>query len=117
MAKVVNYTPEMEARIREVYNGEATEAERKAQVAELAEEFGKKNSSVIGKMVRMGIYVPMSVKKANAGESKSDLVGEIANFIGVDSDLIGSLEKATKVALVKVRDALAEAEKEEEIEE
>ena len=105
--KVVNYTDEMVARLHAVYDGEATDEVRKAQIKELAEELGKSEASIRAKLTREGIYVKLTQATAGkAGKSKAQLVQEIANKIGADEDVIGSLEKATKVALNHVLNAL-----------
>jgi len=105
--KVVNYTDEMVARLHEGYDGAADEAVRDAQVAQLAEELGKSPASIRAKLTREGLYVPKA--KAPAGKAsvtKAELVTQIAEALGEDEDVIGSLEKATKVALGKVLAAL-----------
>ena len=105
--KAPNYTDEMVARLNEVYDGSADEATRKAAVAALAEELGKSAASIRAKLTREKLYVPMA--KAPKGKNtvrKAELVTAIAKAINADEDVIGSLEKATKVALNKVLDAL-----------
>ena len=105
--KQVNYTDESVARLNEVYDGNDTEANRDAQVAQLAEELGKSAASVRAKLTREKLYVPKT--KAPAGKatvSKAALVQAIADAIDEDVDVIGSLEKATKVTLNKVLKAL-----------
>lgn len=105
--KVVNYTDEMVHRLHSGYDGSADEATRDAQVAHLAEELGKSPASIRAKLTREGIYVPKA--KAPAGKAsvtKAQLVTAIAAELEVDEDVIGSLEKATKVALGKVLAAL-----------
>ena len=105
--KNVNYTDEMVARLHEVYDGEASEKDRDAQVAQLAEELGKSPASVRAKLTREGVYVAKSKAPAGkAGVRKADLVTAIAEKLGVDEDVVGSLEKATKNALTRVNDAL-----------
>jgi len=105
--KVVNYTDEAVARLHAVYDGEATDEVRKAQVRQLADELGKNEASVRAKLTREGIYVPLTkVEKGKAGPLKAELVTAIALKLDVDEDVIGSLEKATKVALSKVLAAL-----------
>ena len=54
--KTVNYTDEAVARLHEVYDGEATDESKRAQVAQLAQELGKSEGSVRAKLVREGIY-------------------------------------------------------------
>ena len=105
--KAVNYTKEAVARLHDVYDGEANVETRDAQVAQLAEELGKSPASIRAKLTREGLYVPKGpAPKKGAGISKADLVSMIAAEIGADEDVIGSLEKATKVALTKVLVAL-----------
>lgn len=98
--KAPNYTDEMVASLRAGYDGSADEATRKVQVAALADELGKSAASIRAKLTREKLYVAMA--KAPAGKAavrKSELVTAIATAVDVDEDVIGSLEKATKVTL------------------
>lgn len=105
--KTVNYSDEAVARLHAVYDGEASDEIKRAQVAQLAEELGKSAGSVRAKLVREGIYVPYAkVEKNGTSVRKAELVQAIADEIDVDVDVVGSLEKATKVALGKVLAAL-----------
>ena len=106
-AKVVNYTPEMVARLHAVYDGSATEAERDAQIAALADELGKSPASIRAKLTHEGIYVPKA--KAPAGKAsvkKAVIVAAIAEKLGVHVEVVESLEKANKTALARVFNAL-----------
>lgn len=109
--KTVNYTDEMVARMREVYNPEATQDERDAQVKQLAEELGRSTRSIISKLSREKLYVAKEyrTKQGNKPVSKAALVSGIAALLETDEDVVGSLEKATKTALVRVFSALREA--------
>lgn len=103
----VNYTEAMVARLLEVYDGAASDAEKRSQIAQLADELDRKEASIRAKLVREGVYVPFEkVEAGKGGVRKAQLVQEIADRIDVDVDVIGSLEKATKVALNKVLAAL-----------
>ena len=105
--KVVNYTDEMVAKLHAGYDGTASVAERDAQIAQLADEVGRSAASVRAKLTREGIYVPKGpAPKKGRGESKAEIVSRIAVALDADEDVIGSLEKATKVALYKVLDAI-----------
>ena len=106
--KAVNYTNEMVSRMKELYDGEATDEVRKDQVAQLAEELGKSPASIRAKLTREGLYVTLT--KAPAGKAtirKAQLVTEIASKLNVDEDVVGSLEKATKNTLIRVLVALS----------
>lgn len=106
--KAVNYTDEMVAALHEGYDGSASDEVRRAQIKALAKEVGRSEASVRAKLVREGIYVPyVKVEAGKGGARKADLVQAIADALEVDSDVVGSLEKATKVALNKVLDALS----------
>lgn len=101
--KTVNYTDEMVARLHEGYDGEADEATRDAQVAQLAEELGKSAQSIRAKLTRERLYVPKA--KAPAGKAtvrKAQIVTAIAKAMEVDEDVVGSLEKANKNTLLRV---------------
>jgi hypothetical protein len=103
----VNYTEAAVARLHKVYDGEADEATRDEQVKALAEELGKNVQSIRMKLTREGIYVAKA--KAPAGKasvSKAQIVTAIAAKLEVTEDVIGSLEKANKVALVRIYNAL-----------
>lgn len=108
-AKVVNYTPEMVARLHEAYDGSASDNARRAQVAALADELGKSEASIRAKLTSEGIYVPYA--KAPAGKNsvrKAALVNAIASQLGVHVEAVESLEKANKVALAMIYKALAD---------
>ncbi len=106
--KVINYTPEAIERLHEVYEVDADELSRKAQIVQLAVELNKSQASIRSKLTHEGIYVPLA--KAPAGKAavrKAVLVQKIADEIGMDVDAAGSLEKATKVVLQRLVDALS----------
>jgi len=105
--KAPNYTKEAVARLHEVYDGDAPVDTRKAQVTQLADELGKNEASIRAKLTREGVYVPVGpAPKKGLGVTKAQLVTAIAAEMEADEDVIGSLEKATKVALAKVLLAL-----------
>lgn len=108
MAQVkVNYTDEMVARLHEVYDREDSEEAREAQIEQLSEELGRNKMSIRAKLTSEGVYVAKAkVEKKGASVRKADLVAAIAEKIGADEDVVGSLEKATKVALTRVLNAL-----------
>lgn len=98
--KTPNYSDEMVVRLHEVYDGEADEATRDAQVAQLAGEAGRSAGSVRAKLSSEGVYVAKA--KAPSGKNtvrKSALVSGIAGKLGVTEVAVESLEKATKSAL------------------
>ena len=106
--KVVNYTDAMVARLHEVYDGNATDEVRRAQVAELAAELGKSEASIRAKLTSEGIY--KAYTKVEAGKNtvrKAALVAAIAAQLDVHVEAVESLEKANKVALAMIYKALA----------
>lgn len=105
--KRVNYTDEMVARLREGYDGSADEAVRDEQIKALAVELDRSPASIRAKLTSEGLYVPKA--KAPAGKAavrKAVLVSAIAAKMGVDEDVMGSLEKANKSVLVRIFNAL-----------
>ncbi len=106
---VVNYTPEQTAEMKAFYNPTATAAERKAQVAALAEKFGKSVKSIVAKLSREGVYVPAEyVSKTGEKPVKKDAHADaIAKVLGLSENDADSLTKANKSALAKVFSALA----------
>jgi len=105
--KTVNYTPEMVARLHEVYNGEATEVERDEQIGTLAEELGKSPASIRAKLTHEGIYVPKAKAPAGKGSvRKATLVRAIAEKMEVAEEVMESLEKANKNVLIRLYNAL-----------
>jgi hypothetical protein len=103
----VNYTDEMVARLRELYDPSANDAARAAQVAELAVELDRSQPSIRAKLTREGLYVPKAKAVAKAKTpSKAEIVTMIAFKLAVDEDVVGSLEKVTKNTLVRIYNAL-----------
>lgn len=97
--KNVNYTPEMTATIVADYkNGVAVEA--------IATATGKTVRSIVAKLSREGVYTAKAVTAKKDGVTKADLVARVAELTGADEDVVGSLEKATSVALKAVIAAL-----------
>lgn len=108
--KPANYTAEQSAKIQADY----TANPNKETVKALADEMGKSERSIVAKLVNLGIY--KKAEKAETGEGKTEtkgkLVSEIATLCEVTEDVFASLEGATKVALVALRDALKQPETE-----
>lgn len=99
-AKIVNYTAEVTAEVVERYTaGEAVES--------IAVAVGKSVRSVVAKLSREGVYKAKAEKaKAEKAVTKANLIEAIAKEVGVASEKLESLEKATKEALAIVAGAL-----------
>jgi hypothetical protein len=98
--KTPNYSPEQEARLRSFETIDNTVATM------LATEFGKTPASVRAKAVRMGLNYVRKQPETKSGapvERKEAIVAQIASL--VDGNLDG-LDKAPKLALQALRDAL-----------
>ena len=92
-----NYTETMVNQMHEVYTKDPT----RESVEFLANKFGKSTRSVIAKLSREGIYVPMERKTKN-GEPivrKHELVAQIEEYFNIE---VPSLVKATKADLQKL---------------
>lgn len=92
-----NYTDTMVNQMHDVYMKNPT----RESVEFLANEFGKSTRSVIAKLSREGIYVPMERKTKN-GEPivrKHELVAQIEEYFSIE---VPSLVKATKADLQKL---------------
>lgn len=103
--KAENYSVETTEALRVAYesSNKTTEA-----VEALAKQFGKTTRSIIAKLSRMQVYVKPEYKTKN-GEtpiSKEEIVANMAKLLGVDAEVLESLEKANKTALQIVFDAL-----------
>jgi len=113
--KAENYTDAMVKRLHEVYDPEASENVRDAQMQELSDELNRKVASIRAKLVREGLYVKKEYKKKTGDkpETKETIVKEIATVMDVDADSkLAGLEKATKNCLILLRAtvrAMAEA--------
>lgn len=108
-AKKANYTEEMRDALVSAYeSAEDSDDAREAVVQEFAAEFGKDPRSIRAKLVREGVYIAKTRTTKTGGkvERKAAIVEDIASALGVDSDIVGSLESATKNALTLVRSAL-----------
>ena len=86
--KIVNYTPEMTARLVEAYKASPT----KATVEALAVEMGKSVKSVVAKLSREKVYVKAE-KAEGKRVNKEVLVAEIAEKLGVHAEQLDGLEK------------------------
>lgn len=105
-AKETNYTAAQEARILEAAKAGPLNLE---SAKALAAEFGggKTYRSVVAKIGRMGVPYAKKVPVSKTGEPvirKENLVAEISRFVPGSLD---GLEKASKGALVNIRDAFA----------
>ena len=114
MPKTVNYTPEMTTDLVEAYTAADTDAERKAVVSTFAREFGKSTKSIVAKLSREKVYVPVERKGKKGGVKKADLVDTIAERVPMPSNDAESLTKATMGALKAVLAALPEPDEADE---
>lgn len=99
----VNYTVEMENILKTNYDPEDSEANRDAQIKEIAEAVGRSAQSVRAKLTRMGLYVPKAPKTEKAPRiTKAQIVRYIAQAMDVSEEAIESLEKANKSTLTLI---------------
>ena len=101
MAKQSVYTDAVVESMVNAYKAAADEAQRDGAVHEMANELGVNVHSVRAKLSSLGVYIPKT-RAAKNGEpivSKADLVGDIAECLGVHEEVIDSLEKANKGVL------------------
>lgn len=106
--KTENYTAEEVITLRTTYAQGKNDEQRKRAVTSLAEELGRSEASIRAKLVNLGIY-QKAERKAKDGsdiERKGDIVNDIAELCGESAELFDSLEKANKVVLKALRDAL-----------
>lgn len=99
--KVVNYTPEQTAKVVADYQAGMT-------VEAIAEAVGKTARSVIAKLSKEGVYVAKGKTAGKRDMLKSEMVAEIAKFVGKTDEQVESLEKATGPALMAVLTQLKE---------
>lgn len=102
--KEVNYTPEMVEFMRTAYLDNPT----RDTVEMLSEKYGKSIRSIVGKLTKEGIYKRPSyrTKRGETPCSKEQLVGMIATAIGEEVEQFDGLEKAPKLVLRKILEAL-----------
>jgi len=73
-----------------------------AKANEIGDRFDIKPRAVVSSAIRLGIEYNKKERVSKTGAkivSKADLVGMIANRLGVDADELDGLEKATKTSL------------------
>ena len=103
----MSYTEAETATVREAYLSAETDAERQSALEALSAELGKSVASLRQKLVREGVYV--SKTKTETGTAKvlkSDLVAQVAQELGVEEEVVESLEKATRKTLELILEAL-----------
>lgn len=114
--KEIQYSKDTDAIMMQVYNPEASQGERDAQVSELADKFGKKEKSIIAKLSKLGVYVKkqrVSKVTGDKPKSKADMVKDISTVLNVSFDKVESLTNATKTALVEIFEAIKPSEENE----
>lgn len=99
--KIVNYTPEMTARLVEAYKASPTQA----TVEALASEMGKSVKSVVAKLSREKVYVAKA-KPEGKRVPKNELIEAVAEKLGVPSTDVEGLEKAPTRVLKQILEAL-----------
>lgn len=93
----MNYTKEQTDYIVEEYQKDPC----RATVDRLAEEIDKSPKSVIGKLSREGVY-RREIYRTKTGEMpirKIEIVSEIAELLGLDSEKLTGLDKSPKQVL------------------
>ncbi len=103
--KAVNYTPELQARLVELYDG------GKGNIDEIAKELNRSKKSVIGKLVNLKVYVkPVQAPKtfAETGPSKKEILKGL-EALGFSEAAVKGLGNATKDALAEVKERVESA--------
>lgn len=110
--KTANYSAELTAALKAGYAACDSDESRKAFVEAFAAEHGKKAASVRAKLVREGVYQKAETPRKRSMQ-KAEIVEKIAKAIDCDSEILGSLEKATTKALRLVLIALPKSSAED----
>lgn len=100
-AKKENYSAETTAALLKAY-----ETEKNTET--LAKMFGKTAKSIVAKLSREKVYVKATYKTKTGEQpvSKQEIVAEIATLVNQSEEVLESLEKATKPALLIIKNAL-----------
>lgn len=100
----MSYTKEITKEIVETYN----ETPTRETVDQLAEKFDKSVKSIIGKLSREGVYrrEVYTTKSGDKPVTKLELVAEIAAGLDIEDFYLTGLEKAPKMALKAIKDAI-----------
>ena len=106
-AKAVNFTTEQVTELKTAFLAlpeKATAAEQKALVDQFATKFGKNARSIVAKASNLQIYRKAEkVTKTGAKiETKAEMVSRIAKKFDLSEEVLGSLESATKQALLEI---------------
>lgn len=96
------YTPEIEKALADKFA-------QGASITDLASELDVSERSVIAKLSSMGLYKKKGylTKRGDIPVKKSEYVERIAALLGVDPDLVESLEKVNKNVLKLLETALS----------
>ena len=100
----MNYTKDQTEYMIEKYQSNPS----RDTVEEIANEFSKSIKSVIGKLSREGVY-RREVYKTKTGDSpvtKMEIVENIADALGIESESLVGLEKAPKTTLKTIEGVL-----------
>lgn len=100
----INYTEKQVKHMIESYTFEPT----RETVEKLAEEYNKSVKSIIGKLSREGVYkkTEYTTKTGEKPVTKLELVQELAERLDINPNALAGLEKAPKVALKKILEAI-----------
>jgi len=101
------YTPEITAKMSEDYKAGVS-------VAQIAEQIGASEKSVIAKLSSIGIYVKKAYtnKRGEVPVSKDVYIERIGSLLDIDRTVLDSLEKVTKQALILIEARIKELKEE-----
>lgn len=104
-AKNVNYTEAQAKELADAYSDCDSDETRAECVENFSQKFGKNVKSIRAKLVREGVYVKKAYvsKTGKKAETKDRIVEAIAGAMGVSSERLNGLEKATKPTLELIR--------------
>ena len=100
----MSYTEQITKEMIEAYEDNPT----RETVERLAETYDKSIKSIIGKLSREGVY-RREVYKSKTGETpitKTEIVANIAGYLGIEPETLAGLEKSPKTVLRKLEEAL-----------
>jgi hypothetical protein len=109
--KSTNYSEALAAQVVEAYEACDSDESREACVQALSIETGKTVRSLRMKLVNEGVYQKAAyvTKAGTKAETKSAVVESIAAILGITSEQLPGLDKATKKALNVIRTAFVDA--------